>query len=54
MATANENPITISAEAQAALDTLANTDPVLAPLDLTTLLALANTIADGIAVDGQV
>lgn len=54
MAAINENPVVISADAQSALDVLANADPVLAPLDLATLLALANTIADGITVDGQV
>jgi hypothetical protein len=51
----NQNsPVTVSINAQNAIDKIASTDPVLAPMTLTTLSALANAIASGISVNGLV
>jgi hypothetical protein len=47
----NENPITVSPEANDALERLANCDPVLAPFDLATIISLTNAIAKGMTVD---
>lgn len=51
----NQNgPLMVSGAAQNALDKLLSVDPVLAPLTLATISALANTVSSGISVNGMV
>lgn len=49
----NENPFVVNTPAASAIEELANTDPVLFPVDLNAMLLLSQAMADGITVSAN-